>query len=118
MPVNEPGLAAAQRRLGKPGRPRTAPDNGHTAGTSAPGTRANSGPQGRALVSPAIAPRLLDVEGSAAYLSVSPWTIRDLRAAGRLRAVKLPLEGDRECRRLLFDRRDLDALVETSKEPT
>ena len=60
--------------------------------------------------------RLLDVDGAAAYYSVSAWTIRDLHAAGRLPRVRLPLLGDRECRRLLFDVRDLDKLIEQSKE--
>ena len=67
---------------------------------------------------PAVCPpqaRLLDVEDAAAYLGISSWTLRDLHAAGRLPRVRLPLAGDRECRRLLFDVRDLDQLVELSK---
>jgi hypothetical protein len=66
----------------------------------------------------ALAPRVLDVDGSARYLSVSPWTIRDLYASGRLARVRLPLEGDRELRRLLFDVHDLDQLIEASKDRT
>lgn len=62
-----------------------------------------------------LAPRLLDVRSAAAYLGVSTWTIRDLDAARRLPRVRLPLAG-RECRRLLFDVRDLDRLVEASKD--
>jgi hypothetical protein len=63
-------------------------------------------------------PRLLDVNAAAAYLSVSPWTIRDWVAAGMLAAVDLPplrpREGDRRkarLRRLLFDRATLDEFV-------
>jgi hypothetical protein len=62
-------------------------------------------------------PRLVDVAGAAAYLGgVSEWTVRDLVAAGRLPRVRLPLGGDREVKRLLFDVRDLDHLIESSKE--
>ena len=93
-----PLAAAAERLRGKPGRPRK--------------PRPEAVPDGTA----SIPPRLLDVEGAAAYLSVSSWTVRDLHAAGKLSRVRLPLAGDRECRRLLFDRVDLDRLVERSKE--
>jgi excisionase family DNA binding protein len=61
-------------------------------------------------------PRLLDLPGAAAYLSVSVWTLRDMLAAGTLRAVRLPGAGGRDLRRVLIDARDLDALVEISKE--
>ena len=63
-----------------------------------------------------IAPRLLDLERTAAYLGVSPWTVRDLEAAGVLPRVCVPLPGGRELRKLLFDRADLDGLIETWKE--
>lgn len=76
----------------------------------------DSGPRPGALALPAGAPRLLDVDAAGAYLGVSAWTIRDLHAAGRLRRVQLPLSGDRQVRRLLFDRVDLDQLIEASKE--
>jgi hypothetical protein len=65
---------------------------------------------------PAMCPRLLDLNGSASYLSVSPWTVRDLEAAGTLRRVRVPLAGHRELRRLLFDRTDLDRLIEAWKD--
>src|SRR5262245_13965260 len=62
-------------------------------------------------------PRLLDVKAAPKHLGgVSPWTIRDLAAAGRLPRVRQPLGGDKECRRLLFDKADLDRLVAASKE--
>jgi hypothetical protein len=63
-----------------------------------------------------VTPRLLDVDGAAAYLAVSAWTIRDLDAGGHLPRVRLPLPGGKELRRLLYDRTDLDRLIERSKD--
>ncbi len=68
-----------------------------------------------AMVQVAIPPRLLTLEATAAYLGVSPWTVRDLEAAGVLRRVCVPLPGGRELRKLLFDRTDLDRLIESWK---
>jgi excisionase family DNA binding protein len=59
-------------------------------------------------------PRLLDVQAAASYLSVSVWTIRDLVDAGELPRVRLSV-GRSEVRRLLFDRRDLDRLVDRAR---
>jgi hypothetical protein len=59
---------------------------------------------------------LLDLELAAAYLGVSPWTVRDLEAAGVLPRVRVPLPGGRELRKLLFDKADLDRLIEAWKE--
>lgn len=70
------------------------------------------------MASQALAPipaRILDVRAAACYLGVSAWTLRDYVAAGILKRVRLPLPNGGELRRLLFDRRDLDALVEASK---
>ena len=61
-------------------------------------------------------PRLLDTSGAAAYLGVSTWTIRDLEAAGHLPRVRLPLPGGKDLRKLLYDRTDLDRLIDTSKD--
>ncbi len=72
--------------------------------------------EGGALASLAIAPRLLDLEATASYLGVSPWTVRDLEAAGVLKRVSVPLPGGRELRKLLFDRADLDRLIEAWKD--
>jgi hypothetical protein len=92
-------LAAAQNRLGKPGRPRKPSIVAQAAA---------------ALVTEA---RLLDVPATARYLGdISVRAVHELRAAGHLRPVTLPLAGDRELRRLLFDRRDLDAFIEAAKE--
>ena len=59
--------------------------------------------------------RLLGVEGAAAYLGLSTWSVRRLVDNGHLRRVRLPL-GKADCRRLLFDRIDLERLVDVSKE--
>lgn len=64
---------------------------------------------------PNIAPRLLDLRTAAAYLGVSDWTVRDLEAAGTLRRVRIPLPNHGELRKLLFDRTDLDRLVDAWK---
>jgi hypothetical protein len=47
---------------------------------------------------------------------VSPWTVRDLEASGVLRRVSIPLGNGRELRKLLFDRKDLDRLIEAWKD--
>ncbi len=95
------------------------PKNGHTAGTVAVKIAENKGNDPRTLALQAIAPvapRLLDLDSSAAYLGVSPWTVRDLEAAGKLRRVRLPLGDGKDLRKLLFDKQDLDRLVDVSKD--
>jgi hypothetical protein len=59
--------------------------------------------------------RLLDLAEAAAYLGVSPWTVRDLEAAGTINRVRVPLPAGRELRKLLFDKFDLDQLIEAWK---
>jgi hypothetical protein len=66
----------------------------------------------------ALAPRLLDLPAAAAYLGVSPWTVRDLEAVGTLRRVRIPLPNQGELRKLLFDRLDLDQLIDAWKDCT
>jgi len=58
---------------------------------------------------------LLDLGTTAAYLGVSPWTVRDLEAGGTLKRVRVPMVGGGDLRKLLFDRQDLDRLVEAWK---
>jgi len=70
----------------------------------------------RCLTVAAVPPRLLDLEATAAYLGVSPWTVRDLEAAGVLQRVRVPLANQGELRKLLFDREDLDNLVSLWKD--
>jgi hypothetical protein len=111
-------LAAASMRLRrKLGRPRK-----EVPGSLAP-DKASDGERGRdpgrrTVVYEAVShilPRLLDLKGAAAYLGVSPWTIRDLEANGMLRRVNVPSGQGRDLRKLLFDRQDLDHLVEAWK---
>lgn len=64
----------------------------------------------------AISPRLLSLAAAAAYLSLSPWTIRDLEAKGVLPRVRVPLPQGGELRKLLFDKADLDRLIGGWKE--
>lgn len=100
-----------------PGRPRKV---GHSPGTAAGQEAINTGKVGSTLAWQAIAPvspRLLDLKGAAAYLGVSPWTVRDLETAGSLRRVRIPLENGKELRKLAFDRQDLDRLIEAWKDP-
>lgn len=59
-------------------------------------------------------PRLLGIEDAARYLGISPWTVRDLVAGGQLRPVRLSLTAGKPVRRLLFDRVQVDLLVEAS----
>lgn len=102
-------LAAASERLrdvpGFPrrrGRPRTRPRDEEPPAEAA------------VAADPVVVSRLLDVDAAAAYLGVSPWTIRDLDAAGTLKRVRIPLRNS-DLRKLLFDRTDLDRLIEVWK---
>jgi excisionase family DNA binding protein len=107
-------LAAASLRLRRrPGRPRTRPQPAprHVSShVDAEPRESAAVPLVRRTSGPANVPRPLDVEGAAVYLGVSPWTVRDLVERGTLSRVALP-----GVRRLLFDRCDLDRLVETSR---
>lgn len=92
----------------KPGRPRKMPAEYASAPPAIETTvRASAA---------AYSPRLLDLAGTARYLGVSPWTVRDLEAGGVLRRVSVPLPGGRELRKLLFDKADLDRLIDLWKD--
>ena len=56
-----------------------------------------------------ITPRLLNIKQAAAYLGCPVWTLRDLEWRGELKGFR------NLGRRLLFDRADLDRLVEQRK---
>lgn len=101
---------------------------GHSPGTAAPETVVPQGRQRRAVDTPSTAPgwpRLLSVDQAAAYLGLSFWTFRELLNAGTVPTVRVPRPNTlrmRErralsdtVRRLLIDRNDLDALVESWK---
>jgi hypothetical protein len=64
----------------------------------------------------AITARLFGLKGTATYLGVSPWTVRELEAKGVLPCVRVLLPGGGELRKLLFDKADLDRLIERWKE--
>jgi excisionase family DNA binding protein len=111
-------LEAASRRLRRsPGRPRKHPlPPRPTPRTEVSPTPASTSALDAGLVrapSPAVAaawlfpPRVLDLEGAARYLSLSTWTVRELRAAGHLPALEVP-----GIRALRFDRLALDHAVE------
>ncbi len=63
----------------------------------------------------AMPPRLLTLEQAASYLGLSPYTVRTLEWRGVLSRVRLPDGRGGEIRKLLFDLRDLDRLVDRSK---
>jgi hypothetical protein len=87
-------LANAARRLRKkPGRPVKRP-------------------QGRKPAEPTIDPRLLDMPNAEAYSGLSRWTLRGLEAAGVLQRVHITLPNGRELRKTLYDRRDLDMVID------
>lgn len=67
--------------------------------------------------------RLMTLKQAATYLGLSYWTLRDYALAGRIQPVKLPpltaREGEKQkadLRRILFDKKDLDAFVDSLKE--
>jgi hypothetical protein len=78
--------------------------------------RSSSGYRDGTAVQTTIAPRLLDLHGAAGYLGLSTWTVRDLEQSGILARVRIPLPNTGELRKLLFDRTDLDQLIERWKE--
>ncbi len=109
-------LAAASRRLmRKPGRPRKV-ESGHVPGIAVSQHGVDKRPRWSDLALEAIVPRLLSLKQAALYLGVSPWTVRDLESAGVLPRVRIPLPNNGELRNLLFDREDLDRLIEKWKE--
>jgi hypothetical protein len=69
-----------------------------------------------------VTPRLLNMRQAAAYLGCSFWTARDYVLQGLIPVVDMPplraREGDRQrkaLRRVLIDRADLDAFIESRK---
>ena len=112
MSAPPPLAGAAQRLRGKPGRPRKTL---HANQIIAPMDAMSAAPTSGATVSVSCLPRLLDLGATAAYLGVSSWTVRDLEAAGTLSRVRVPVAGGGDLRKLLFDRQDLDRLVEAWK---
>ncbi len=110
----KPLAAAAERLRRKPGRPRKV--SGQVVGIASAEDGEDKRPRWSKLALEAIVPRLMSLEQAALYLGVSPWTVRDLEAAGVLSRVRIPLKNNGELRKLLFDREDLDRLIEGWKE--
>jgi predicted site-specific integrase-resolvase len=80
------------------------------------------------MSNPAIFPRLFDIVGAAAYLSIGKATVRDYLAEGILKTVALPgsrlrkpggavtsFSKDHELRKVLIDRADLDQLIDEAR---
>ena len=81
-----------------------------------------SGKDLEATSAESITPRLLNMRQAAAYLGCSFWTARDYVLQGLIPVVDMPplraREGDRQrktLRRVLIDRADLDAFIESRK---
>lgn len=123
--LNSP-LPVPGSRRDKPGRPRQGdtgifgkPESGHTPGTAMQEPRASGGSHDSAAVHTTVAPvspRLLDLHVSAGYLGLSEWTVRTLEQQGILKRVRIPLPNHGELRKLLFDRSDLDQLIQAWKD--
>ncbi len=90
--------------------------SGHAPGTSPSEPRVSSGSERGALAVIAIEPRLLSLEDAARYLGVSPWTVRELEWSGVLPRIRIPLGNGKELRKLLFDREDLNRLIDRWKD--
>ena len=115
MSGDEGGIAAGGKDQDRLRATRTAPGRpgGHRSGTAAAQIRDSSTrrPHRADGQSTAYPPsrRLLTLAQAAVYLGLSPWTIRELVWKGQLPVVRLT-------RKLLFDLRDLDRLVEQAKD--
>jgi hypothetical protein len=108
--------AASNVRVSKgPGRPKKV-ETGRSTEIADAQVHGREGPQALIVGQIAISPRLLNLEAAAAYLSMSPWTIRELEAKGVLPRVRVPLPRGGELRKLLFDKADLDRLIGAWKE--
>ena len=112
--VGELPLAEASRRLRRPpGRPRLHPQRlhrGETVVRPTSETRHGSGGPHRPEVRDTAGPRLLSARDTARYLALGYETVLDLAKRGALRPVRF--DG---MRKLLFDRVDLDLMIEQSK---
>jgi hypothetical protein len=120
-----PLAAAAQRLRGRPRRPRRGP----VGAQSLAGDRVKGGSAGGSQDSESGRPerpptrlnqrRLLDVRGTAEYLSLGCDTIRELDASGVLSAARVKVPGGRgqDLRSVRFDRETLDRLVAGWRAP-
>ncbi len=112
------------RPRGRPRKAANGPGDRHNVGTASAGSRVNSVSSVGALALQAVAPvapRLLDLPSAALYLTVNAWTLREMVNLGVLPRVRFALPNTKkrhggEYRKLLFDKADLDQLIERSKE--
>lgn len=93
----------------------------HRAGTANTESRNGTEREQRTVVTESVAPaaRVLSLKDAAVYLGVSYWTVRDLVLGGHIPTVRIPVPGShdgRSLRRILVDRRDLDAFIDRNKE--
>ena len=110
--------------VGRPRKGANGQADRHKMGTANEESRMNSGPNGGTQASLAVVPvpqRLFNLLHAAGYLEVSTWTVREMVSLGVLPRVRFALPNTRkrrggECRKLLFDKADLDQLIERSKE--
>ena len=116
-----PLATASQRLRGRPGRPRTKPRGDNPGDTREPQrTQVRVPPArqaARTQASPSCAPpgpRLLTRQQAADYLNLSSDMLDRLTQQGELPRVQLLL-GNRNVRKVLYDRADLDRLVELSR---
>jgi excisionase family DNA binding protein len=115
-----PLATASQRLRGWPGRPRTKPCGDNPGDSREPAPTQVRVPPTRPAArtdSPSCAPpgpRLVTRQQAAEYLNLSLDLIDRLTQQGELRRVQLTL-GDRTVRKVLYDRADLDRLVELSR---
>ena len=123
MSKQAPPTKVLDKRGSKPGthlknaaEPLSGPDLGHIAGTVTLKQQARGGDPYRTQVIQThvpLCPRLLDLHAAAAYLGLSPWKVRELETSRVLARVRIPLAGHGEVRKLLFDKHDLDRLIES-----
>jgi excisionase family DNA binding protein len=116
-----PLATASQRLRGRPGRPRTKPGGDNPSDSREPQrTQVRVPPvrqATRTLDSPSCAPpgpRLLTRQQAADYLNLSSDMLDRLTQQGELPRVQLLL-GNRNVRKVSYDRADLDRLVELSR---
>jgi hypothetical protein len=119
--TTRPLATASQRLRGRPGRPQTKPSGDNPRDSRAPQpTQVRvppARPAARTQDSPSCAPlgpRLLTRQQAAGYLNLSSDMLDRLTQQGELPRVQLLL-GNRNVRKVLYDRADLDRLVELSR---
>ena len=111
-PIYQPPKPVGRPRKGA--HPPVFRDNTGTAAAQNGMKRGDS--EGTVVQQTSVLPRLLDLNGAAGYLSVSTWTVREWASRGWLPRVRFLLPNGHEVRRMLFDVKDLDDMVERAKD--